>query len=238
MKKHEYLDILGDICKIFRIFSELNIFILLLTLIYGISSRYFTDKQRYLVDIIQILFRYFRIFSDIFRYCQEQKQQLVEQEVGQGVEKEVIEQTLEQEIGQETVGQETVGQETVEQSTKSQQNEFVLLEGNRIVNLPLAGDWLVNNTVCSLCKQGIFRPINETKFGLASTIEWKCDHCETVSHLKTSPKQNKQHEINTRMVTALKTSSPGGSYKVYETLTTHLDISGTTKRIFSQDHLP
>ena len=60
------------------------------------------------------------------------------------------------------------------------------------------------------------------------------NNVQQCSTLKASPQQNKQWEINTRMVTALKTSSCGGSYKVCETLATHLNMPSLTRRAFFQ----
>ncbi len=74
--------------------------------------------------------------------------------------------------------------------------------------------------------------VKETKHGFASTIDWNCNFCGALSSLKTSPKKNKEHEVNTRMITALKTSSTGGSYKVCETLATHLDMPTITRNAF------
>ena len=80
--------------------------------------------------------------------------------------------------------------------------------------------------------KGVLRVIKETKQGFATIIDWKCDYCGHLSSLNTSPKQNQSYEINTRIVTALKTMSCGGSYKVAETLGAHIDSPSLTCNAF------
>ena len=77
------------------------------------------------------------------------------------------------------------------------------------------------------------RFVSEKKHGFASSIYWKCDFCNVDSTLHTSPQnQNKSYETNTRFVTALKTSSSGGSYKMCETIATHLDMPSISRQGF------
>lgn len=113
-------------------------------------------------------------------------------------------------------------------------HEFLALEGNRIVNISLTAEWLINNTVCKQCKQGTLRVTQETRFGFASKLYWICDQCGTVSTLHTSHKNTgtKKYDINTRFVTAMKTSSIGGSYKFCETWAAHCDIPTPSRETF------
>ena len=116
--------------------------------------------------------------------------------------------------------------------SENEQSEFKTLTGNRIINVPLAADWLIDNTIYSKCKQGILRVVKEQKHGFASTLNWQCDVCNTISILKTSPKQDKKHEVNTHFVVGLKTSRTGSSYKVMETFAANLDLPTISRSIF------
>src|SRR5690348_7243042 len=43
----------------------------------------------------------------------------------------------------------------VDTEMETEQTEFKALTGNRIINVPLVAEWLINNTTCSKCKRGI-----------------------------------------------------------------------------------
>lgn len=150
---------------------------------------------------------------------QTQKQVQIQEQI----QRQELEQELEQELKLEL---------ELKQQKQEQLKENIILDGNRIINLPLAGMWLHSYTICKECKVGSLQPIKEQVFGFASTITWQCNNCNITSILKTSPKQNKQHEINVRMITALKTSNCGSSYKVCETLAGHLDTPGLSRKGF------
>ena len=133
--------------------------------------------------------------------------------------------------------------ESMDQVQQLSELPAITLEGNRIINIPLAGQWINENTVCAKCKIGNVyfillkkigspRITKETKHGFASTLFWMCDTCRNSSILKTSPQHQHQYEINSRMVTALKTSSTGGSYKVCESLAANLDMPSLTRNAF------
>ena len=88
------------------------------------------------------------------------------------------------------------------------------------------------NLCCSHCKIGTTVPVKEIKNGFASCIYWQCSNCLHKSQLVTSPKSGSSFDVNTRMVTAMKSSSVGGfPFKVVFVVTSTISFQGSFKMV-------